>query len=83
VREQSADDPLVGELQELWRRLLNADVTPATSFFKAGGHSLLAAKLAQDVEELTGVHLELQEIFIHPTPAALAARLKAGAAGHE
>jgi non-ribosomal peptide synthetase component F len=78
--EQSAVDPLLGELRELWQRLLDADVAPETSFFEAGGHSLLAAKLAQDVEELTGIHLALKEIFAHPTPAALAARLKASSA---
>jgi acyl carrier protein len=75
--DQAADDPLVTELTGMWRRLLDADVTARTAFFDAGGHSLLAAKLAQDVEELTGVHLELSEIFNYSTPVALAARLTA------
>jgi hypothetical protein len=76
-----ADYPLVQDLIRLWRQLLKVDVTADTAFFDAGGHSLLAAKLAQDVEELTGVHLELPEIFSHQTPAALAARLGLVAAG--
>lgn len=77
--ELDADDPLVKELTVLWQRLLDpaVDVTARTAFFDAGGHSLLAAKLAQDIEELTGIHLELSEIFEYPTPAALAARLTA------
>jgi non-ribosomal peptide synthetase component F len=73
--DRAAAGPLVTELVALWRQLLNTDVTAQTAFFDAGGHSLLAAKLAQDVEELTGIHLELSEIFSHPTPSALAARL--------
>lgn len=72
-----ADDPLVQDLVRLWQELLSDDVTVTadTGFFAAGGHSLLAARLAQDIEELTGVQLELVEIFDHPTPAGLAARL--------
>jgi acyl carrier protein len=77
----AADDPLVQDLMRLWRQLLDVEVTPRTIFFAAGGHSLLAAKLAQDVEELTGIYIELSEIFNYPTPSALAARLGALAAG--
>lgn len=76
-----ADDPLVARLAGLWRQLLPGDVTTQTNFFAAGGHSLLAAKLAQDVEELTGTHLDLPEIFSYPTPSALAARLGELSAG--
>jgi acyl carrier protein len=76
-RSPDAEDPLVAELLELWRRYLEGDLTATTSFFEAGGHSLLAAKLAQDIEELTGMRLELSEIFTYPTPTTLAARLSA------
>jgi non-ribosomal peptide synthetase component F len=74
-----ADDAegLVSKLVELWRELLGPDVTPDTDFFGAGGFSLLAARLAQDIEECTGLRVELPEIFAHPTPTALAARLAA------
>jgi len=69
------DAELVQGLIELWQRLLRKEVTAETGFFAVGGHSLLAAKLAQDIEEQTGVYLELVEIFSHPTPAALAVRI--------
>jgi non-ribosomal peptide synthetase component F len=72
-----ADDPMVRDLIGLWQQLLDSPAEAHTVFFAAGGHSLLAARLAQDVEELTGIHLELSEVFNHPTPAALAARLRA------
>jgi hypothetical protein len=76
-----AEDALVDELLELWRRHLGAGVTVETNFFAAGGHSLLAARLAQNVEELTGRQLKLSEIFKHPTPATLAGRMRALYAG--
>ncbi|WP_344399016.1 condensation domain-containing protein [Streptomyces longisporus] len=71
------DDPLCAGLIGLWRSLLpDAEVTARTHFFESGGHSLAAAILADRVQELTGTSLELKEIFEHPTPAALAARLR-------
>ncbi len=70
-----AESRLVQDLIELWQRLLRKDVTAQTGFFAAGGHSLLAARLAQDIEELTGIPVALADIFDHPTPAGLAARL--------
>jgi hypothetical protein len=67
---------LEADLVGLWRRTLNRDdVTSQTDFFTHGGFSLLAAKLVQDLEQLTGVRLQLPEFFAHPTPAALAAYL--------
>ncbi|KUM86793.1 hypothetical protein AQI88_41030 [Streptomyces cellostaticus] len=77
TQDPAADDTLVQDLTELYRKLLNTEVTAQTNFFEAGGHSLLAAVLAQNIEELTGVSLELSEMFEHPTPAALAARVRA------
>jgi hypothetical protein len=60
---------------KLWRQLLHKDVLAETDFFAAGGTSLLAMKLAQDVQEITGIPVELVDILADPTPAALAARL--------
>ncbi|MFF4363746.1 condensation domain-containing protein [Streptomyces sp. NPDC001604] len=75
--DPAEDDPLCADLIGLWRSLLpDAEVTARTHFFESGGHSLAAAILADRVQELTGTSLELKEIFEHPTPAALAARLR-------
>jgi non-ribosomal peptide synthetase component F len=73
---QDAKDPVLEKLVALWRDLLTTDVSAQTNFFTAGGHSLMAAKLAQDIEQFTGVHLELTDVFDHPTPAGIAVRLK-------
>ncbi|GAA2515900.1 condensation domain-containing protein [Winogradskya humida] len=70
------DDDLVQDLIEVWHQLLNTEVTARTSFFEAGGHSLLAAVLAQRIEDLTGIPIALPDIFENPTPAALAAKLR-------
>ncbi|AGL16007.1 condensation domain-containing protein [Actinoplanes sp. N902-109] len=75
-QQPAADDGLVRKLTGLWRDLLGTEVTAHTGFFEAGGHSLLAAVLAQQVEELTGTPISLPEIFENPTPAALAARVQ-------
>jgi non-ribosomal peptide synthetase component F len=71
------DEELVAVLIGLWRELLDTEVDGHTSFFAAGGHSLLAAVLAQKVEDTTGIAVPLPEIFAHPTPIALATQLRA------
>jgi acyl-coenzyme A synthetase/AMP-(fatty) acid ligase len=77
AQDPADDDPLCAGLIELWRGVLpGTEVTARTHFFESGGHSLAAAVLADRIQELTGTSLELKEIFDHPTPAALAARLR-------
>jgi hypothetical protein len=75
--EPPVDDELVQVLIGLWRELLDIEAGARTSFFEAGGHSLLAAVLAQKVEDTTGISIPLPEIFENPTPVALAAKLRA------
>ncbi|OLF06610.1 hypothetical protein BLA60_30515 [Actinophytocola xinjiangensis] len=71
------DEALVERLVGLWHEVLGrTDLGPDANFFDSGGHSLLAAKLAQLAEGATGVPLTLAEFFAHPTPRALAAHLR-------
>ncbi|WP_405109668.1 amino acid adenylation domain-containing protein [Micromonospora sp. NBC_01405] len=66
-------DGLVGEFVALWRSILSApQLHEQSNFFRSGGHSLLAAKLAQQVTRSTGVNVPLAAIFSAPTPQALA-----------
>lgn len=44
-----------------------------SDFFRAGGHSLLAVRLAAALEKQFGVRLSIRDIFRAPTPAALLA----------
>jgi Condensation domain/Phosphopantetheine attachment site len=72
-----ADRELVERLVALWREVLARDDLDAdANFFDNGGHSLLAAKLAQLAEGETGVPLTLAEFFANPTPRALACHLR-------
>jgi amino acid adenylation domain-containing protein len=71
-------DELVKSLVELWRRLLGRDdVTVHSNFFTSGGHSLLGARLVQEVEETMGVAVKLADLFSAPTPETLAEHIRA------
>ncbi|HYU23838.1 MAG TPA: amino acid adenylation domain-containing protein, partial [Thermoanaerobaculia bacterium] len=68
---------------EMWRSLLECgDVGRDDHFFRIGGHSIVAARLAARVRERFAVDLPLHVIFTHPTLAHFAAevdRLREGA----
>ncbi|NBE80076.1 non-ribosomal peptide synthetase [Micromonospora rubida] len=69
-------DGLTATLVSFFAELLGrSDVDVGSHFFANGGHSLLAATLAQRIRDTTGVRLALTDVFENPTPAALAARL--------
>ena len=62
-------------LAGIWAQLLNLErVSANDNFFAAGGHSLLAVRLISRVRE-AGVELEIRDIFLHPTLAALATHI--------
>jgi hypothetical protein len=73
-------DPLLDELVALWGSLLRrTDVHADTDFFQHGGHSMLAALAVQELERISGVSLELSQMFEQPTPRGLAARARTAA----
>ncbi|MDG9721086.1 condensation domain-containing protein [Streptomyces sp. DH24] len=51
------------------------EFTAHSNFFKSGGHSLLAGKLANRVRAVLGVQTGIRDLFLAPTPAALHRRL--------
>ncbi|WP_232234690.1 amino acid adenylation domain-containing protein [Actinoplanes sp. N902-109] len=78
--EPAAAADLVDVLTTLWAKLLQRDdVTAETNFFEYGGSSMLAAWALQEVQNLTGVSLALNEIFERPTPRSLATHVLATA----
>ena len=65
-------------LAEIWSALLGTGAFDAeTSFFDAGGHSMLVPVLVQRIRRRFGVTVPLRECFAHPTLAGMAALVEA------
>ncbi|GGU98087.1 hypothetical protein GCM10010182_13230 [Actinomadura cremea] len=65
-------------LADIWRRLLDVEhVDAGTSFFAAGGHSLLLARLVSRIRRRFGVEIPLPECLAHPTLAGMSALIEA------
>ncbi|HEX6614212.1 MAG TPA: amino acid adenylation domain-containing protein [Rhodanobacteraceae bacterium] len=66
---------------ELWRELLRVgDVRLDDNFFDLGGDSLLAVRVFQRAQELTGINLPLSTLLGAPTIAGQAAAFRAAGA---
>lgn len=59
-----------------WGAVLGRDVGPREDFFAVGGDSLQAIDVADRIRQRLGVPLEFIDLFDHPTPDALAARVE-------
>ncbi|MFI5957608.1 amino acid adenylation domain-containing protein [Cryptosporangium sp. NPDC051539] len=72
-------DPLETDLLALWQALLRRPgLGPDANFFLNGGHSLLAAQLAEVASDKLGQRLTMSMVFQAPTPAALATLVRNG-----
>ncbi|MEE4186422.1 MAG: amino acid adenylation domain-containing protein [Gammaproteobacteria bacterium] len=70
--------PLEQLLTEQYAAVLNIErVSSDADFFQLGGHSLLATRLISRIRDAAGIELPLKDVFRHPTPARLAARIGA------
>jgi amino acid adenylation domain-containing protein/non-ribosomal peptide synthase protein (TIGR01720 family) len=73
-----ADDDLVSQLTDAFRRILETpDAGSDDSFFACGGHSLLAMRLLAFVRENFAMNIGIAAVFDHPTPRSLAAHVRA------
>ncbi|MEH0424409.1 non-ribosomal peptide synthetase [Streptomyces sp. B21-083] len=64
---------------EVFRELLGTDgISVDDDFFRAGGTSMLAIRLARRLRRVLGTELPVQAVFRHPTAAALARRADRG-----
>jgi amino acid adenylation domain-containing protein len=67
-------------LVRIWEKLLNIrEVGVFDRFFEIGGHSLLAARLVDEIERETGLAAPLTALFVDDTIAGLARVLREGA----
>jgi acyl-CoA synthetase (AMP-forming)/AMP-acid ligase II/NADP-dependent 3-hydroxy acid dehydrogenase YdfG len=74
--------PLEEQLARLWSDALDHPaIGRDDSFFDLGGNSLRATRLLTLVDDVVGVRLGTQELFEHPTVAAMAAIVAARGAG--
>ncbi|MYX95889.1 AMP-binding protein, partial [Streptomyces sp. SID486] len=71
-RAGGAADATVGALRTLFSEILSTPLGPDDDFFRLGGNSLLAARLAGRVRSALGVELDIRTLFEAPTPARLA-----------
>ncbi len=76
----SADgDGLEDRVIALWQRHLgHAAIGPEDDFHRLGGDSLLAVRLAADLNRACGGDLKPHDLLSHPTPRRLARRLSEG-----
>lgn len=74
-------DPLESSLAALWSELLKVhDIGPEDDFFDLGGDSLLAVRVFERMQAMTGVNLPLATLLTAPTVAAQAAAFRAAGA---
>lgn len=58
---------------EIWKRVLDTRAIGAYSnFFDLGGHSLKAVRLLSEFQRQFGLEIKISELFVDPTPAAMA-----------
>ncbi len=64
------------ELTRIWRRIFKReDIGRQDNFFALGGHSLMAARLAAEIDKLLKCKLPIAALFQSPTIESLARRL--------
>ncbi len=69
-------NPIEARLVEICANLLGLDkVGIYDNFFELGGHSLLATQFISRVRDAYQVELPLRELFVSPTPAAIAEKV--------
>ncbi len=80
VRDSRPTAPRTGlerALLDVWRDVLHADAIGVhDNFFEAGGHSMLAVRLVDRINQTTAFRCRLSMLFRSPTVATLAEALK-------
>jgi amino acid adenylation domain-containing protein len=71
------EDMLEEKLCNIWKELLPIDkISPADNFFKLGGHSLIAIRLASRIHKEFNIDVNIWEIFQYSTISSLAKLLR-------
>ncbi|MFG2753360.1 amino acid adenylation domain-containing protein [Streptomyces xanthophaeus] len=73
--------PAQDTLCRLFAEVIGLDrVEPHENFFSVGGHSMSGVRLVNRIRSVLGVEARIRDLFLAPTPAALALRLVSAAA---
>ena len=68
--------PMEHQVAAVWAPLLGAqELRHGDNFFALGGHSLLATRAVAQLRAVTGLPLDVADLFTHPSVAELAALL--------
>ncbi|MGI9625173.1 MAG: AMP-binding protein [Acidimicrobiales bacterium] len=73
VSDNEVDNRVLGQVMSHFQEVLGvSDVGPDESLFDLGGHSLIALRLLDRIEETSGVRLAVAELYQRPTPRGVA-----------
>ncbi|MEU6120719.1 non-ribosomal peptide synthetase, partial [Streptomyces sp. NPDC047123] len=76
VAEPPGDGGVLAEVSAVFADVLRLpDVAPDQDFFASGGHSLGVAEIAARLNDHYGTDIRARDLFEHPTPGSLTARL--------
>ncbi|MFF8805507.1 non-ribosomal peptide synthetase [Streptomyces omiyaensis] len=71
-------DGTTGTVRRIWAEVLGLpDVGPEDDLFDLGGHSLTVVRIAARIRDALGVEVDLDVFFDVPTPAGIAAAVRA------
>jgi|GEM_PF-3581644 len=65
-------------LENIWKSLLrlNSSLSIHQSFFSIGGHSILVAKMVNNINKKFNIVISIRDIFLHPTISHIASKIE-------
>lgn len=76
VKQLAPSSQLEADMLEIWKRVLEEDLTVHDNFFEKGGHSLLAIRIVSAVRKRLNKEVVITDLFDYPTVAGLAKKLE-------
>ncbi len=70
---------MIERLKQLWKMILDVDdllIDEYTNFFEEGGNSLLLSIMVAKIEEIFGISLSPQEVYVHSDFGAMSSYLQ-------